>query len=102
MMVKKKRPGLLQRRAVAMEPQERKVHSLIQAINTINNIKESKRREKKVEDRKKHAKELAKKNAETEARQKERSKEYFRKEGQKRKAQSKTGSGSFSKKRKTA
>jgi ribosome biogenesis protein BMS1 len=46
-MAKQKRPGLLQRRAVVLEPQERKVYSLIQAINTIKKDKARKVKAKK-------------------------------------------------------
>eukprot|EP00842_Homolaphlyctis_polyrhiza_P003332 jgi/Hompol1/39/HPOL_000833-RA len=81
---KQRRPGLLQRRAVVMEPHEKKVATLIQAINTIKNEKLAKRKDKLVQQRAEQAKKAAK-IAEMDAKMtKIRNKDYHRETGKKR------------------
>ncbi|KAK8968834.1 hypothetical protein KSP40_PGU002011 [Platanthera guangdongensis] len=50
----RKRPLLEKRRAVIMEPHERKVHALVQQLKLMKNEKERKRKEKEREKRKKY------------------------------------------------
>ncbi|KAJ3190155.1 Glycoside hydrolase 2 (Mannanase, beta-galactosidase) [Gaertneriomyces sp. JEL0708] len=78
------KPTLMTRRAVVLEPQEKKVVQLIQAINTLKHEKDRKRKEKQVEQR---AKYLKKKGAEeeiTKEKKKEKMKDFYRTEGKKR------------------
>ncbi len=50
-MLKRRKPSLLQRRAVVMEKKEKMAYTLMQTINTIRNEKETKRKTKAKEQR---------------------------------------------------
>ncbi|KAI8615947.1 hypothetical protein BC830DRAFT_1120039 [Chytriomyces sp. MP71] len=77
-----KKPTYAQRRAVVLEPQEKKVYSLIQAINTLKNEKEKKAKQKLKERKVVLAKEAAKREEASLAKRKLTSKSIFKKEGQ--------------------
>ncbi|KAJ3301215.1 hypothetical protein HDU93_006903 [Gonapodya sp. JEL0774] len=49
MIPKKKKPSLMERRAVIMEPGEKRIYTLMQQLNTIREEKLTKRKEKKLE-----------------------------------------------------
>ncbi|KAJ3328140.1 Glycoside hydrolase 2 (Mannanase, beta-galactosidase) [Blyttiomyces sp. JEL0837] len=83
-MTKKGKPGLMARRAVVLEPHERKVYSLLQAINTIKNEKDKKAKAKLVQYKAKKAKEAAQQEEASLARRKKTSKAMFKKEGLKK------------------
>ena len=46
MLAKRKKPSLLTKNAVVMEPEEKRVYRLMQQINTIKNEKIAKKKEK--------------------------------------------------------
>lgn len=50
----------MQKRAVVLEPDDKKALSLLQQVQAINKLKESKRKEKKAETKEKRQKKLAK------------------------------------------
>ena len=84
----RKRETLEQRRAVVMEPEEKRLATLVQQLNTIRNDKAAKAREKAAVKRAARAKDLAKEQTWRSALQKETRKKRYREEGQaeKRKA----------------
>ncbi|KAI8912692.1 hypothetical protein EDD86DRAFT_202057 [Gorgonomyces haynaldii] len=71
-------------KAVVLEPEEKRVVSIIQAINTVKNEKERKRKEKVKQDREVHAKKMQSVQKMDAVMQKERSKEFFKQQGKKR------------------
>ncbi|KAJ3231202.1 Glycoside hydrolase 2 (Mannanase, beta-galactosidase) [Chytriomyces hyalinus] len=79
---KQKKAGLLQRRAVVLEPHEKKVYSLIQAINTLKNEKERKAKDKLKVRKEVLAKEAAKRDEASLVKRKATSKAIYKKEGQ--------------------
>ncbi|KAI8927930.1 hypothetical protein BC831DRAFT_503643 [Entophlyctis helioformis] len=83
LLSKQKKPTLMQRRAVVMEPHERKIATLIQTINTIKNDKAQKRKEKTKEKRAEYNKKKAKVAEMDKKMGAERSKEFFREMGKK-------------------
>ena len=99
LLSKQKKPGLMQRRAVILEPQEKKVATLMQAINTIHRDKQEKRKEKMKEKRLEYLKKKAKVEMKDEEMRKERSKDFHRVEGKKRQRES-DANGRFNKKKK--
>ncbi|KAJ3042715.1 Glycoside hydrolase 2 (Mannanase, beta-galactosidase) [Rhizophlyctis rosea] len=99
LLQKQKRPGLLQRRAVVLEPHEKKVATLIQAINTIKNEKELKRKIKTREKREEYHKKKAKIEGVDAEKKKERMKEFFRAEGKKRAREERAAEGGSRKKK---
>ncbi|KAH9268996.1 arf-GAP with GTPase, ANK repeat and PH domain-containing protein 9 [Batrachochytrium salamandrivorans] len=84
LLSKQRKPGLLVRRAVVMEPHERKVATLIQAINTIKNDKLQKRKTKQGEKRAETLRKQAKVVEMDRVMGRERSKEFHREQGKKR------------------
>jgi ribosome biogenesis protein BMS1 len=81
LMKKQSKPTLLTRRAVVMEPEEKKIHTLIQRINTISNEKQ---RKKKIKNQEVHAAFLKKREgveAMDAKMSKERRKEHYKAEG---------------------
>ena len=84
----RKRSTLEQRRAVVMEPEEKRLATLVQQLNTIRNDRSEKTKIKQAERRKQRGKELAKEQAWRDALQRETRKKRYREEGQaeKRKA----------------
>jgi ribosome biogenesis protein BMS1 len=80
---KQSKPGLDQRRAVALDSQERKVYSLMQQLNTIRKEKEQKRKAKSQASRSEYLKKKSKEEAVTQDKRKERAKEAYAKQGRK-------------------
>jgi ribosome biogenesis protein BMS1 len=76
---KQRKPGLLQRRAVVLEPQEKKVYSLLQAVNTLKKEKERKQKEKFAARKQVEAKEQAKREEASLKKRKETGKAIFKK-----------------------
>ncbi|KAI9202712.1 uncharacterized protein BJ171DRAFT_166060 [Polychytrium aggregatum] len=98
LLAKQKRPGLLQRRAVVMDADEKKVFTLMQQINTLQHEKTKKRKEKAAERRAEHQKKQAREDKIGDAKLKEKKKEFFRAEGKKRARESLAESGGRGKK----
>ncbi|KAL4209864.1 DUF663-domain-containing protein [Rhizopus microsporus] len=82
---KAKKKSYLSKRAVVLEPEEKKVYTLMQQLNTLRNEKTRKRKLKDNERRENLEKKKAKLEKANELKEKERRKEYFRKEQQKKK-----------------
>ncbi|KAJ3031359.1 UNVERIFIED_CONTAM: Glycoside hydrolase 2 (Mannanase, beta-galactosidase) [Siphonaria sp. JEL0065] len=80
--VKQSRPGYLARRAVIMEPHEKKIEGLITAINTLKHDKARKEKVKHAERRARLAKESAKLDEASLLKRKTTSKAIFKKQGQ--------------------
>ncbi|KAI9015835.1 hypothetical protein CLU79DRAFT_764928 [Phycomyces nitens] len=85
------------KRAVVMEPEEKKIYTLMQQLNTLRNDKTRKRKLKDTERREVNEKKKAKVEEKTAEKDKERRKDYFRKESKREIAMSK--SSKFSKKK---
>ncbi|ORY85315.1 hypothetical protein BCR35DRAFT_302769 [Leucosporidium creatinivorum] len=68
----------MQKRAVVLEPDDKKALSLLQQVQAINKLKESKRKEKKAETKEKRQKKLAKSAEGKAEKEKEGKKEFFR------------------------
>ncbi|RIA82679.1 hypothetical protein C1645_699962 [Glomus cerebriforme] len=85
----KKRTNQLytQKRAVVLEPKEKKMYTLMQQIHTLKKEKDRKRKEKQTKKHLEYAKKMAKQEAVLAEKDKKERKEYFRKQGlsQKRK-----------------
>ncbi|KAG6900655.1 hypothetical protein C0993_006759 [Termitomyces sp. T159_Od127] len=75
----------LQKRAVVMEPEERKAVALLQQIRALRKDQVARRKEKKVEKKEEKRKKLAKDEARKSEKEKEKRKEYMRVAGQKSK-----------------
>ncbi|CAG8542928.1 34368_t:CDS:10 [Racocetra persica] len=75
------RPTYMQKRAVILEPQEKKIYTLMQQIQTLKKEKDRKRKVKQSERREVHAKKSAKQEALLAEKEKRERKDYFRKEG---------------------
>lgn len=102
LLTKRNKPSLLTRHAVVMEPEEKKVHTLIQRINTIANEKQ---RKKKIKNQEVHAAFLKKRKGVEEkdaVMTKERRKEHYKAEGKKRAREDAAANGGKFKKRKSA
>ncbi|OZJ01985.1 hypothetical protein BZG36_04890 [Bifiguratus adelaidae] len=80
-------------RSVILEPEERKVHTLMQQLRTLGNEKKLKTREKNAERRQEYEKKKAKLEAVSKEKENERRKEYFRKEGKRARAEEVAKSG---------
>ncbi|RCH94937.1 Glycoside hydrolase 2 (Mannanase, beta-galactosidase) [Rhizopus stolonifer] len=80
---KSKKQSYLNKRAVVLEPEEKKIVTLMQQLNTLRNEKDRKRKFKDSERREANEKKKAKIAEKTEVKTKERRKDYFRKEQQK-------------------
>ncbi|KAF9360034.1 Glycoside hydrolase 2 (Mannanase, beta-galactosidase) [Mortierella sp. AD094] len=95
------KPGLLQRRAVMLEPEEKKIYTLMQQIHTLKHEKDRKRAEKEKERKVVYEKKKAKDTANYENRVKRERKEVFRTQGKEQKRQAlKEAGGRRTKKRK--
>ncbi|XP_032236886.2 ribosome biogenesis protein BMS1 homolog isoform X2 [Nematostella vectensis] len=88
---KRQRPSLESKRAVVMEPQEKKVYSLMQQLYTANKEKLRKRKEKLVQKRKVHRAEQAKIDSKRQTKRREERKKVFRMMAQAEKRKSRTG-----------
>lgn len=80
---KGKKQSYLNKRAVVLEPEEKKIVTLMQQLNTLRNEKDRKRKIKNTERRDMLEKKRAKIAETTEIKTKERRKDYFRKEQEK-------------------
>ncbi|KAG0290954.1 Glycoside hydrolase 2 (Mannanase, beta-galactosidase) [Linnemannia gamsii] len=100
LLATQKKPGLLQRRAVMLEPEEKKIYSLMQQINTLKRDKDTKRAEKAKEKKAVYDKKKAKETANYENRVKRERKEVFRTQGKEQKRAALKEAGGRRKKRK--
>ena|SRR5690349_7396947 len=80
-MKKRKRPTLENRRGVIMEPKERKIHTLMQQLNTIKNEKLKKKKERQKRRPSEHVKEKAKEEKELDTKRKTAKKKLYKLEG---------------------
>ncbi|KAG0242630.1 hypothetical protein B0O80DRAFT_422918 [Mortierella sp. GBAus27b] len=94
-----RRPGLLQRRAVMLEPEEKKIYTLMQQIHTLKREKDRKRAEKDKERKVEYDKKKAKENANYENRVKRERKEMYREQGKEQKRQALKDAGGRQKKK---
>lgn len=77
---KAKKESYLSKRAVILEPEEKKIYTLMQQLNTLRNEKDRKRKVKNAERLDAYAKKKAKVAETNDVKTKERRKDYFRKE----------------------
>lgn len=98
-LTKLKAPTVMQKRAVVMDEHEKKIYSLMQAINTIKHDKDSKRKEKETKQRAVYSQKKQDMEVEKAERKKRNSKVYFEKMG-KREGSDNAATGGISKKRK--
>ncbi|KAK7469421.1 Glycoside hydrolase 2 (Mannanase, beta-galactosidase) [Stygiomarasmius scandens] len=91
----------LQKRAVVMEPEEKKAIALLQQMRALRKDQVARRKEKKEEKRKEHQKKAEKDEAKKAEKEKEKKKEHMRIAGQKSKRQTDLEEGRSSKRRKT-
>jgi ribosome biogenesis protein BMS1 len=98
-MLPQRRSTYLQKRAVILEPEERKRSALLQQMRALRKAQLAKRREKKDERRAASQKEMLKKAEEISAKDKEKRKEIMRAVGQKSKQQSDVDEGRARKRR---
>ncbi|KAF9202970.1 Glycoside hydrolase 2 (Mannanase, beta-galactosidase) [Haplosporangium sp. Z 27] len=97
------KPGLLQRRAVMLEPEEKKIYTLMQQIHTLKHEKDRKRAEKEKERKIVYDKKKAKETANYDNRVKRERKEIFRTQGKEQKRQAlKEAGGRRTKKHKSS
>ncbi|KAG5651271.1 hypothetical protein H0H81_009237 [Sphagnurus paluster] len=85
LMVPQRAPTYLQKRAVVLEPEEKKAVALLQQIRALRKDQVARRKEKKDEKRAERQKKLAKEEAIRSEKDKEKRKEYMRVAGQKSK-----------------
>jgi len=92
---KQKEQSYLAKRAVVLEPEEKKIYTLMQQIHTLKNEKTRKRKIKNTEKREQFQKKLAAIEEVTKVKQGERRKEFFRKEGKRVAHEEKAAQGKF-------
>ena len=96
------RATYMQKRAVVMEPEERKAIALLQQVRALRKDQAARRREKQEERRAIHRKKVEKEEAKKSEKEKEKRKEYMRAAGMKSKRESEAlEGGRGSKRRKT-
>ncbi|RDX49873.1 DUF663-domain-containing protein [Lentinus brumalis] len=96
------RATYMQKRAVIMEPEEKKAMALLQQVRALRKDQVVRRREKKEEKRAEHRKKIEKEEAKKDEKEKERRKEYMRAAGMKSKREAEMeGGGRSGKRRKT-
>jgi ribosome biogenesis protein BMS1 len=95
------RQTYLQKRAVVMEPEERKAIALLQQIRALRKDQVARRREKKQESRSAHQKKLEREESKKNEKEKEKRKQYMRVAGVKSKRGAEMEEGGSRKKRKT-
>ncbi|CAG8467667.1 7381_t:CDS:10 [Ambispora leptoticha] len=78
---KRSKPTYMQKRAVVLEPEEKKIYSLMQQIHTLKKEKEKKRKEKQEIRRIEHAKKVVKQEAVVAEKEKESRKRFFKMQG---------------------
>ncbi|CAM0136481.1 unnamed protein product [Umbelopsis sp. WA50703] len=99
---KQKQQSYLEKRAVVLEPEEKKIYTLMQQIHTLKNEKNRKRKIQKSEKKQAFEKKMAAIEAVTKVKEGERRKEFFRKEGKRAAYEEKAAQGRFAKKAKKA
>ncbi|KAF9977965.1 Glycoside hydrolase 2 (Mannanase, beta-galactosidase) [Actinomortierella ambigua] len=97
-----RRPGLLQRRAVMLEPEEKKIYTLMQQIHTLKKEKDRKRAEKDQERKARNEKKKEKDVANYENRLKREKKEHHRQKGKEQKREAARLEGGRRKKARTS
>ncbi|KAF9049541.1 DUF663-domain-containing protein [Hymenopellis radicata] len=100
-MAPQKKQTYMQKRAVVMEPEEKKAVALMQQLRALRKDQVLRRKEKKSEKRAEHQKKLEKEEAKKSEKGKERRKEQMRMAGQKEKRQSDFEEGRSRKRQKT-
>jgi ribosome biogenesis protein BMS1 len=90
----------LQKRAIVLEPEEKRALALLQQMRALEKDKTIKRREKQEERRTIHRKAIAKEEAKKGDKQKEQRKEYMRLAGQKQKRELDAENGSHKRRKK--
>ena len=91
----------MQKRAVIMQPDEKKAIALLQQVQAISRDKEQKRREKKLETKAKRAKKLAKSDAQQAEKDKAKKAEHFKSEELKKQAKAASAANRYKKKQRT-
>ncbi|KAI0801985.1 hypothetical protein BC629DRAFT_1733659 [Irpex lacteus] len=91
----------MQKRAVVLEPEEKKAIALLQQIRALRKDQVARRREKQNERKEVHRKKVAKEEAKASEKEKEKRKEYMRAAGMKSKRDADREEGRSSKRRKT-
>jgi ribosome biogenesis protein BMS1 len=100
-MAPQRQATYMQKRAVVMEPEERKAVALLQQIRALRKDQVARRREKKGEKKAEHQKKVAKEEERKGEKVKERKKEVMRATGRKSKREAEAEEGRGSKRRKT-
>ncbi|KIY72475.1 DUF663-domain-containing protein [Cylindrobasidium torrendii FP15055 ss-10] len=100
-MAPQKKPTYMQKRAVVMEPEEKRAVALMQQLRALRKDQVAKRSQKKAEKREEHKKKVAKEDEKRGEKDKEKRKEHMRMAGQKAKRQEDMDEGRSRKKRKT-
>ncbi|SJL07448.1 related to BMS1-GTP-binding protein, required for distinct steps of 40S ribosome biogenesis [Armillaria ostoyae] len=100
-MSSQRKQTYLQKRAVVMEPEERKAVALLQQMRALRKDQVSRRKDKKTEKRAVHQKKAEKEEARRDEKEKEKRKDHMRVAGQKSKRQADLEEGRSSKRRKT-
>jgi len=95
------RQTYLQKRAVVLEPEEKKAIALLQQIRALRKDQVTRRREKKVEKKAMWQKKIEREEVKKGEKEKEKRKEYMRVAGQKSKRASESEEGRSGKRRKT-
>ncbi|KAK0187924.1 GTP binding protein [Armillaria mellea] len=100
-MSSQRKQTYLQKRAVVMEPEERKAVALLQQMRALRKDQVSRRKDKKAEKKAVHQKKIEKEEARRNEKEKEKRKDHMRVAGQKSKRQADLEEGRSSKRRKT-
>ena len=95
------RQTYMQKRAVVMEPEEKKAIALLQQIRALRKDQVARRKEKQNERKEVHRQKVAKEDARKSEKEKEKRKEYMRAAGMKSKREADKEEGRSSKRRKT-
>lgn len=101
LMKPQRKQTYMQKRAVVLEPEEKKAIALLQQIRALRKDQVARRREKQNERKEVHRKKVAKEEAKNAEKEKEKRKEYMRAAGMKSKREADMEEGRGSKRRKT-
>ncbi|KAI0087738.1 DUF663-domain-containing protein [Irpex rosettiformis] len=101
LMKPQQRQTYMQKRAVVLEPEEKKAIALLQQVRALRKDQVARRREKQNERKEVHRKKVAKEEAKASEKEKEKRKEYMRAAGMKSKREADREEGRSSKRRKT-
>lgn len=101
LMKPQQRQTYMQKRAVVLEPEEKKAIALLQQIRALRKDQVARRKEKQNERKEVHRKKVAKEEAKAHEKEKEKRKEYMRAAGMKSKREADREEGRSSKRRKT-